>query len=394
LDKKSIVILGATGSIGTQALEVIRAHRDRYAVYALTGGSNAELLVRQALEFRPKVVVIGDIAKRDQVQTALAHADIAVHAGNEALEELVQHDEVNIVLSALVGSVGLRSTIAAIQAGKDVALANKETLVVAGALVMDLAFRKGVRILPVDSEHSAIFQCLEGEVGSGIEKVYLTASGGPFRGRDRRFLASVTAEQALQHPNWVMGAKITIDSASLMNKGLEVIEAKWLFDLQIEQIDVLVHPQSIIHSMVQFKDGSIKAQLGLPDMKLPIQYALNYPERLENRFKRLDFSEVSSLTFEPADRTVFHNLELAYRALGAGGNMPCILNAANEVVVSAFLKGTIGFLQMSEVIEETMLTVDRISKPSLAEYEATDAKSRIIASELVTKSRKVYHIEK
>lgn len=388
------MILGATGSIGTQALEVIRAHRDRYAVYALTGGSNAELLVRQALEFRPKVVVIGDIAKRDQVQTALAHADIAVHAGNEALEELVQHDEVNIVLSALVGSVGLRSTIAAIQAGKDVALANKETLVVAGALVMDLAFRKGVRILPVDSEHSAIFQCLEGEVGSGIEKVYLTASGGPFRGRDRRFLASVTAEQALQHPNWVMGAKITIDSASLMNKGLEVIEAKWLFDLQIEQIDVLVHPQSIIHSMVQFKDGSIKAQLGLPDMKLPIQYALNYPERLENRFKRLDFSEVSSLTFEPADRTVFHNLELAYRALGAGGNMPCILNAANEVVVSAFLKGTIGFLQMSEVIEETMLTVDRISKPSLAEYEATDAKSRIIASELVTKSRKVYHIEK
>src|SRR5690606_9072218 len=342
----------------------------------------------------PKVVVIGDIAKRDQVQTALAHADIAVHAGNEALEELVQHDEVNIVLSALVGSVGLRSTIAAIQAGKDVALANKETLVVAGALVMDLAFRKGVRILPVDSEHSAIFQCLEGEVGSGIEKVYLTASGGPFRGRDRRFLASVTAEQALQHPNWVMGAKITIDSASLMNKGLEVIEAKWLFDLQIEQIDVLVHPQSIIHSMVQFKDGSIKAQLGLPDMKLPIQYALNYPERLENRFKRLDFSEVSSLTFEPADRAVFRNLELAYRALGADGNMPCILHAANEVVVSAFLKGTIGFLQMSEVIEETMLTVDRISKPSLAEYEATDAKSRIIASELVTKSRKVYHIEK
>lgn len=394
MDRKSIVILGATGSIGTQALEVVRTYPDRFAIYALTGGSNAELLILQALEFRPKIVIVADTGKYKQVQVALADTGIDVQAGSGALEDVVQHAAVDTVLSALVGSVGLRSTIAAIRAGKDIALANKETLVVAGELVMDLATRRGVRILPVDSEHSAIFQCLEGERPNSIEKIYLTASGGPFRGKDRNYLATVNAEQALQHPNWVMGAKITIDSASLMNKGLEVIEAKWLFDLEAGQIDVVVHPQSIIHSMVQFKDGSIKAQLGLPDMKLPIQYALNYPDRIENTFKRFDFRDFPSLSFEPVDRATFHNLELAYRALEAGGNMPCILNAANEVVVASFLNGEIGFLQMSDVIEETMLVVDRISQPSLADYEATDQKSRIIASELVTKSRKVYHIEK
>ncbi len=394
MEKKSIAVLGATGSIGTQALEVIRAHPDRFTVYALTAGSNADLLVAQALEFRPSVVVIADPDKYKQVQTALAGTAINVLAGNEALEEVVQHAGVDTVLCALVGSVGLRSTLAAIEAGKTIALANKETLVVAGALVMDLAARKGARILPVDSEHSAIFQCLAGEQAQQVDKIYLTASGGPFRGKRRADLSAVTAEQALRHPNWVMGAKITIDSASLMNKGLEVIEAKWLFDLDVSQIDVVVHPQSIVHSLVQFKDGSIKAQLGLPDMKLPIQYALTYPDRVENTFPRFDFTDFSTLTFEPVDRVTFRNLELAYRALATGGNMPCILNAANEVVVAAFLKGETGFLTMSDVIEETLAAVTFIQQPTLADYESTDRQSRIIARELVTKSRKIYHIEK
>ena len=394
MEKKSIAILGATGSIGTQALEVIRAHPDRFAVHALTAGSNADLLIAQALEFRPCVVVIADPDKYKQVQTALAGTAINVLAGNEALEEVVQHKEVDTVLCALVGSVGLRSTLAAIEAGKTIALANKETLVVAGALVMDLAARKGARILPVDSEHSAIFQCLAGEQAQQVDKIYLTASGGPFRGKRRADLSAVTAEQALRHPNWVMGAKITIDSASLMNKGLEVIEAKWLFDLDVSQIDVVVHPQSIVHSLVQFKDGSIKAQLGLPDMKLPIQYALTYPDRVENTFPRFDFADFSTLTFERADRDTFRNLELAYRALAMGGNMPCILNAANEVVVAAFLKGETGFLAMSDVIEETLAAVTLIQRPTLADYESTDQYSRIIARELVTKSKKIYHIEK
>lgn len=392
MDKKSIVILGATGSIGEQALEVVRANPHRFGIYALTGGSNAALLIRQALEFRPKAVVIADDQKYKEVQAALVGEGIQVYTGSAALEEVVQHTSVDIVLSALVGSAGLRPTLAAIRAGKTIALANKETLVVAGALVMDLANRYNARILPVDSEHSAIFQCLKGELPESVEKIYLTASGGPFRGKSRDNLAAVTAEQALKHPNWTMGAKITIDSASLMNKGLEVIEAKWLFNLEIGQIDVIVHPQSIIHSMVQFNDGSIKAQLGLPDMKVPIQYALDYPKRRGNEFKRLDFNDVKALTFEPVDMETFRNLKLAYHALEVGGNMPCILNAANEIVVAAFLKDQIGFLQMSDVIEETMLTVDQLSQPTLADYEATDRESRIVANELVTKVNKAYHI--
>lgn len=392
MDKKSIVILGATGSIGEQALEVVRANPHRFGIYALTGGSNAALLIRQALEFRPKAVVIADDQKYKEVQAALVGEGIQVYTGSAALEEVVQHTSVDIVLSALVGSAGLRPTLAAIRAGKTIALANKETLVVAGALVMDLANRYNARILPVDSEHSAIFQCLKGELPESVEKIYLTASGGPFRGKSRDNLAAVTAEQALKHPNWTMGAKITIDSASLMNKGLEVIEAKWLFNLEIGQIDVIVHPQSIIHSMVQFNDGSIKAQLGLPDMKVPIQYALDYPKRRGNEFKRLDFNDVKALTFEPVDMETFRNLKLAYHALEVGGNMPCILNAANEIVVAAFLKDQIGFLQMSDVIEETMLTVDQLSQPTLADYEATDRESRIVANELVTKVNRAYHI--
>lgn len=394
MDKKRIAILGATGSIGTQALEVVRAHPDRFTVYALTAGSNADLLIKQALEFRPRVAVIADTDKYKQVQEALAGIDVAVSAGSDALEAAVQHEEIDLVLCALVGSAGLRSTVAAIHAGKDIALANKETLVVAGALVMDLAAHKGVRILPVDSEHSAIFQCLEGEQPHQVEKIFLTASGGPFRGKHRDELRTVTAEQALQHPNWVMGNKITIDSASLMNKGLEVIEAKWLFNLEATQIDIVVHPQSIVHSLVQFTDGSIKAQLGLPDMKLPIQYALTYPDRVANTFKRFNFADFSTLTFEPVDRETFRNLGLAYQALEAGGNTPCILNAANEVVVAAFLQEEIGFLQMSDVIAETLLAVNHIPLPSLDDYEATDQKSRIIARELVTKSKKIYHIAK
>lgn len=394
MEKKQIAILGATGSIGTQALEVIRTHADRFDVVVLTAATSSRLLVAQALEFRPRAVVIADERKYDEVKAALSHTPTEVLAGVAALEDVVQYDEVDLVVSGLVGSVGLRPTVAAITAGKDVALANKETLVVAGQLVMELVRKHGVRLLPVDSEHSAIFQCMVGEQHNPIEKIYLTASGGPFRGRNSAYLATAGPEEALQHPNWVMGAKITIDSATLMNKGLEVIEAKWLFGLEARQIDVIVHPQSIVHSLVQFGDGSIKAQLGLPDMKLPIQYALTHPERVPNKLKRFNFADFPELTFEKPDTDTFRNLALAYRALETGGNMPCILNAANEVVVAAFLRGEIGFLQMSDVIEAVMQQVMPVAMPTLDDYMETDRQSREVAAGLVAKFKKAYHIAK
>lgn len=387
-EKKGVAILGATGSIGTQALEVIRNNSDRFAVCVLTAYNNVELLIQQAHEFRPQTVVIGDQEKYLYLKESLAGTGIAVCCGLEALVEVVQHSEVDIVLTAMVGAVGLQPTIAAIRAGKDIALANKETLVVGGELVMELAREHQVRILPVDSEHSAIFQCLSGEDNRSIEKIYLTASGGPFRGWARTQLEGVGVEKALQHPNWSMGAKITIDSASMMNKGLEVIEAKWLFNLDINQIDVVIHPQSIIHSMVQYQDGSVMAQMGLPDMKLPIQYALTYPDRIPTPFKRLDFSEYSNLTFQQPDRKVFRNLDLAYQALEQGGNMPCVLNAANEIAVAAFLKEELGFLEMSDVIEETMAQVGFKPIQSVEECLETDRYSRLIASELIGKVNK------
>ena len=382
-DIKNIAILGSTGSIGTQALEVIKANPTLFKVMVLTAQSNVALLIAQALAFEPKVVVIGDEDKYAELKEALKNKNITVKAGAEALCEVVVLPEISMVLTALVGFAGLKPTIAAIKAGKDISLANKETLVVAGELVTNLAKEYQVKILPVDSEHSAIFQCLVGEQ-EPIEKIYLTASGGPFRGKDMEFLSNVTIQQALKHPNWVMGAKITIDSASLMNKGLEVIEAKWLFDLEVNQIDVIVHPQSIIHSIVQFEDGSMKAQMGLPDMKLPIQYALAYPKRIKNDFKRFNFLDYPSLTFEKADTKTFRNLALAFDALNKGGNMPCIVNAANEVVVAEFLKEQIGFLQMSEVIETCMAKLDFIAQPGLADYFETDRQTRIFAKELVT----------
>lgn len=380
---KHIAILGSTGSIGTQALEVIKTHPQLFKVKVLTAQSHVELLIQQALTFLPEQVVIGDESLYPQLKEALKDQAIEVMTGAEALCEVVTSKEIDVVLTALVGFAGLKPTIAAIKAGKDIALANKETLVVAGELVTQLAKAHEVKILPVDSEHSAIFQCLVGEIAP-IEKIYLTASGGPFRGKDIAFLAEVTHHQALKHPNWVMGAKITIDSASLMNKGLEVIEAKWLFDLEVDQIDVIVHPQSIIHSIVQFRDGSMKAQMGLPDMKLPIQYALSYPDRIENNFKRFNFLDYPSLTFEQADTKTFRNLALAFEALNKGGNMPCIVNAANEVVVAEFLKERIGFLQMSEVIETCMAKLDFITHPGLEDYFESDRQTRIFAQELVT----------
>lgn len=364
---------------------MVRAHDGRFRVEVLTASSNSRLLIEQALEFSPRAVVIADEGKYAEVKAALSHTVTEVLAGAAALEEVVGYDEIDLVVSALVGAAGLRPTIAAIEAGKDVGLANKETLVVAGQLVMALVEKQGVRLLPIDSEHSAIFQCIVGEQHNPIEKIFLTASGGPFRGRDAAELAGVSHAEALCHPNWVMGAKITIDSATLMNKGLEVIEAKWLFGLETRQIDVVVHPQSIIHSLVQFEDGSIKAQLGLPDMKLPIQYALTYPDRVPNTLKRFDFADFPALTFERPDMNTFRNLELAYQALEAGGNKPCVLNAANEVVVAAFLKGEIGFLQMSDVIEETMQQVSYIATPTMEEYLATDWHSREVAADLLAK---------
>ncbi|KAA8483776.1 1-deoxy-D-xylulose 5-phosphate reductoisomerase [Arcticibacter tournemirensis] len=381
---KNVAILGSSGSIGTQALEVIRENPDLFRVSVLTVNTSASLLVQQALEFRPQKVVIVDESQYDDVRLALEGSGVEVYAGEEALTDVVQTPEIDVVLTALVGFCGLLPTIAAIRAGKDIALANKETLVVAGGLVNALAKEHNIRILPVDSEHSAIFQCLTGEAENPIEKIYLTASGGPFRGKNRSFLESVTKEDALKHPNWVMGAKITVDSATLMNKGLEVIEARWLFDLEPSQIDVIVHPQSIIHSIVQFGDGSMKAQMGLPDMKLPIQYALGFPRRINNRFPRFDFLKYPELTFEQPDRVTFRNLELAFNALEAGGNMPCVLNAANEIAVAEFLSGRVGFLGMSRVIERCMNEVSYIRRPLLQDYIETDKETRIIAQQLVT----------
>ncbi|QEK53258.1 1-deoxy-D-xylulose-5-phosphate reductoisomerase [Pedobacter aquae] len=379
---KHIAILGSTGSIGTQALDVIKANPTLFKAAVLTAQSNVALLVSQALLFQPQLVVIADESKYQEVKQALAHTNIEVKAGREALCEAVVLPHLDVVLTALVGFAGLRPTIAAIKAKKDIALANKETMVVAGDLVTALAKENDVKILPVDSEHSAIFQCLVGEQAP-IEKIYLTASGGPFRGKTKADLAQVSFKEALKHPNWVMGAKITIDSASLMNKGLEVIEAKWLFNLAVEQIDVIVHPQSIIHSIVQFQDGSMKAQMGLPDMKLPIQYAFTYPDRIVSDFPRFNFMDYPSLSFEQADIQTFRNLALAYDALKKGGNMSCIINAANEVVVAAFLKERIGFLQMSDIIERCMDRVSFVENPILEDYFETDKQTRIFAEELI-----------
>ena len=385
---KRIAILGSTGSIGTQALDVVKQHSDVFSVTVLTAQSNADLLVEQALQFQPSHVVIGDESKYDYVKQSLAGSCIQVMAGAEALQEVVCLDTVDIVLTALVGYAGLLPTVKAIKAKKPIALANKETLVVAGSLIMPLAREMGVPILPVDSEHSAIFQCLMGESHNRIEKVILTASGGPFRGKKREDLAEVTRAQALKHPNWTMGAKITIDSASLMNKGLEVIEAAWLFDVKASQIDVVVHPQSIVHSLVQFEDGSIKAQLGLPDMKLPIQFALGYPNRMLADFPRFDFRDYATLTFEQPDMGTFRNLGLAFEALDKGGNLPCILNAANEVAVDAFLKDQIGFLAMSDLLADCMEKGTFLANPSLEDYIETDQVTREMAHVWVNKQNK------
>ena len=377
--KKNIAILGSTGSIGTQALEVIAANSDRFQVEVLTAHSNAELLAEQALKFKANAVVIQDESKYQNLKDRLFDEGIKVYCGSDALAEVVEMETIDMVLTALVGFSGLKPTMRAIEAGKQIALANKETLVVAGELVTKAAREKGVNIYPVDSEHSAIFQCLTGEFHNPIEKIYLTASGGPFRGMSLDALQSVTPAQALKHPNWDMGSKITIDSASMMNKGLEVIEAKWLFGLKPEQIDVIVHPQSIIHSVVQFEDGSMKAQMGLPDMKLPIQYALGYPERLKSDFPRFNFMDYPQLTFEKPDFKSFRNLQFAYDAMHKGGNAPCVLNAANEVAVKEFLNGNIGFLAMSDLIEDCLQNVGHISKPSLADYFETDRETRAYA---------------
>lgn len=382
MKKKNIAILGSTGSIGTQTLEVIENSKDYFQVELLSANSNADLLAEQAIKFQPNAVVIGQQEKYQYLKDKLNQYPIKVYCGMEALEQAVQMESIDIVLTALVGYSGLGPTLKAIEAGKPIALANKETLVVAGELVTKLAAEKGVNIYPVDSEHSAIFQCLAGEFHNKIEKIYLTASGGPFRGKKRDELLTITKAQALKHPNWVMGAKITIDSASLMNKGLEVIEAKWLFGLQKEQIDVIVHPQSIIHSIVQFNDGSMKAQLGLPDMKLPILYALNYPNRILTDFKRFDFLNYPSFTFEKPDLETFKNLALAYSAMEKGGNSPCILNAANEIAVELFLQDKIGFLAMSDLINDCLQKIEYIEKPSYQDYINTDLETRKLAFEL------------
>ncbi len=381
--KKRVAILGSTGSIGTQALEVIAAHPDIFSVSVLTAGGNADLLIEQAVKFKPEEVVICNEAHYERVKAALFPFGIKVYSSADALASVVESDHVDVVLTAMVGYAGLIPTIHAIKAGKDIALANKETLVVAGEVITALAKQHNVSIYPVDSEHSAIFQCLAGESENKIEKIILTASGGPFRGKDRAFLAHVTKAQALKHPNWSMGAKITIDSATLMNKGLEVIEAKWLFDLNATQIDVIVHPQSIVHSLVQFEDGSIKAQMGLPDMKLPIQYALNYPLRLKSDFPRFNFMDYPTLTFEKPDLETFRNLAIAYEALEKGGNAACIVNAANEIAVDAFLHDKIGFLDISDVIVESLAKIAFIGNPSIGDYVETNEATRRFASEMI-----------
>jgi 1-deoxy-D-xylulose-5-phosphate reductoisomerase len=378
--KKRIAILGSTGSIGTQALEVVAANSHIFEVEVLTAQNNADLLIEQSLRFQPNVVVITNETLYPKVKDALAHQPIKVYAGAKALQSVVQMDTVDIVLTALVGFAGLEPTIKAIEAHKPIALANKETLVVAGEIISTLTQKYQVPILPVDSEHSAIFQCLVGEFGNPIEKIILTASGGPFRGKKKNDLKNITPAQALKHPNWTMGAKITIDSATLMNKGLEVIEAKWLFDVTSKQIEVIIHPQSIIHSLVQFEDGSMKAQMGLPDMKLPIQYALAYPNRIASNFPRFDFTKYPSLTFEPPDTETFRNLALAFYALEKGGNMPCILNAANEIAVAKFLEEKITFLQITEIIEHCLAKVNFTEKPTLEDLLATDQMTRELAS--------------
>ena len=382
IKKKQIAILGSTGSIGTQALQVIEEHPELYEVYALTANNKVDLLIAQARKFMPEAVVIANEEKYAQLKEALSDLPVKVYAGAAALCQIVESGPIDVVLTAMVGYAGLKPTMNAIRAGKAIALANKETLVVAGELINQLARQYRTPILPVDSEHSAVFQCLAGEVGNPIEKVILTASGGPFRTCTMEQLKTVTKVQALKHPNWEMGAKITIDSASMMNKGFEVIEAKWLFGGQIE---VVVHPQSVIHSMVQFEDGAIKAQLGMPDMRLPIQYAFSYPDRINSSFDRLDFSKCTNLTFEQPDTKRFRNLALAYESMYRGGNMPCIVNAANEVVVAAFLRDEISFLGMSDVIEHTMGQVSFVQTPTYDDYVATDAEARRIASELICK---------
>lgn len=380
---KRIGVFGSTGSIGKQTLEVIRSNPSLFSAAILTANSSHEVLIEQALEFRPSVVVITDKKKHGLVKEALASKGMIVLAGEEGLEEAAAMEEYDFMMAGIVGFAGLKPTLMAVQQGKTIGLANKETLVVAGDVIMTLAAEKGVSIIPVDSEHSAIFQCMLGEQQNPIEKIILTASGGPFIGRKPNYLVNVKREHAIQHPNWSMGAKISIDSASLMNKGLEMIEAKWLFNLEPSQIEVVIHPQSIIHSMVQFRDNSIKAQMGLPDMKLPIQYAMAYPRRLKNDFPRFNFAKSSSLTFDPPDIKTFRNLGLAISALFKGGNMPCILNAANELAVYGFLKNRLGFLDMTEVIEQTMANVSFIQKPTLQEYFDSDAEARNFAASLI-----------
>lgn len=380
--KRQLAILGSTGSIGTQALEVIGKHPDLFEVYALTANNNVDLLINQARKFMPEVVVIANERKYPELAEALEDLPVKVWAGADAISQVVQSEPVEMVLTAMVGYSGLKPTISAIKAGKAIALANKETLVVAGELITSLALENRVAVLPVDSEHSAIFQCLAGEYENKVEKILLTASGGPFRTKSLEELAHATKAQALKHPNWNMGAKVTIDSASLMNKGFEMIEAKWLFDVEPGQIEILIHPQSIIHSMVQFEDGAIMAQLGIPDMKLPIAYAFSYPKRLKSNDERVDFVKLASLTFEKPDLNRFRNLAYAFEAVKRGGNMPCVLNAANEVVVAAFLRDEIGFLQMSDVIEQTMAKATYIKTPAYDEYVESDNEARRIAASL------------
>jgi 1-deoxy-D-xylulose-5-phosphate reductoisomerase len=381
--KKHIAILGSTGSIGRQALEVIQQHHEVLDIEVLTAQNNAALLIQQAKKYKPNAVVIGNETLYEEVKNGLSGEDVKVYAGEKALASVVQMEDIDLVLTALVGYSGLLPTIKAIEAGKTIALANKETLVVAGELITSLAREKGVNIYPVDSEHSAIFQCLVGEFHNKIEKIILTASGGPFRGLKQKDLAEVTKSQALKHPNWTMGDKVTIDSATMMNKGLEVIEAKWLFGLKTEQVEVVVHPQSIVHSLVQFEDGSIKAQLGLPDMRLPIQFALTYPARLRSDFPRFDFKNYPALNFEKPDMETFRNLALAFEALHKGGNMPCVLNAANEVVVSEFLHERVGFLEMSVIVEQCLQEMAYIKNPTYEDYVETDKETRIKAFEII-----------
>ena len=383
--KKNIAILGSTGSIGSQALEVIRNNPEHFNIEVLSAQNNYNKLIRQAIEFKPNCVVIGNKEHYQQVKSELGNTGIKVFAGEEAITQIVEFENIDLILTAMVGFAGLKPTLNAIMHGKEIALANKETLVVAGELITKLAKEKGVRILPVDSEHSAIFQCIAGEYNNPIECIYLTASGGPFRGKDKKYLANATKKAALQHPNWDMGNKITVDSASLMNKGLEVIEAKWLFALKPQQIKVIVHPQSILHSIVQFEDGSMKAQMGLPDMKIPIQYALSYPIRLKSGFQRFNFTDYPELTFEQPDTETFRNLNLAYKAMEAGGNIPCVLNAANEIAVEAFLSDQINFLQMSDVIEYCMVKSKHLSQPSYDDYFETNSEVRFMAKEYINK---------